>query len=309
MRRDADQLYKALQDADPRGCLHLWGALPLDAPADVYPLQREIVREPVQIDNGFRIVDAQGERIEHCEAFTNFHPADANRMADYAAQLAVGYRLPVRSTAILMLERYDRPGLPTSGLFDYGDFVCRYPFRLVRLWQLDASRVIAMNRTKLLPWVPLLSAREEDLVSAAERIRQARDVQASGVFAAMGSLRYDHGIWQQTLERCVRMIPDEIFENTWFAKEWRQRGFEAGLQEGRRAGEQEGRRAGEQEGRRQTLAGVAQRMLTRRFATLVPRAPAIGEIQNLEKLEALIDGLTVAADQDAANRLIDESLQ
>ena len=52
MRRDADQLYKALQDADPRGCLHLWGALPLDAPADVYPLQREIVREPVQIDNG-----------------------------------------------------------------------------------------------------------------------------------------------------------------------------------------------------------------------------------------------------------------
>ena len=60
MRREHGQFFKGLGNADPRGLLDMIDVLPLGAEAEVTPLDRELVREPVLIDQGFLVKDGTG---------------------------------------------------------------------------------------------------------------------------------------------------------------------------------------------------------------------------------------------------------
>jgi hypothetical protein len=50
LRREYDQFFKALANEDPRGILDMLGILSLSEEADVRPIDRELIREPVLID-------------------------------------------------------------------------------------------------------------------------------------------------------------------------------------------------------------------------------------------------------------------
>jgi hypothetical protein len=113
LRREYDQFFKSLANEDPRGILAMLGVLPLDAAAEVTPLDRELLREPVLIDQGYLVRQAGvGEWIAHIEAFSDVDQGDVERVLWYAARLALDTRLPVRSVILLLIERY----APKNGL-------------------------------------------------------------------------------------------------------------------------------------------------------------------------------------------------
>jgi hypothetical protein len=72
LRREYDQFFKALANEDPRGILDMLGILSLSEEADVRPIDRELIREPVLIDQGF-VVRQPGQQawIAHIEAFSD----------------------------------------------------------------------------------------------------------------------------------------------------------------------------------------------------------------------------------------------
>lgn len=213
MRREQDQFFKILAESDPRGLLDILGILPLDRDAEVVPLDRELVRDPVLIDQGFAIREPGSHWIAHIEAFTDIREEDWERVLWYAADLAVRTRLPVRSTVLLMLEHYAPRIVPSRNRrsTQLGSFGAWLDIEIVCLWQVPASRLLSTGRPRLITWVPMTNASEEDCVVAARAIADARDRVLAGTFRLLGEVRYGKDSWEEFLERKgLNMVTNEF---------------------------------------------------------------------------------------------------
>ena len=77
LHKENDQLFKSATDDDPRGMLDLLDLLPLDQEAELEPIDRELVRDPIVIDQGFIVRQPGGRKwIAHIEAFSRMSDAD-----------------------------------------------------------------------------------------------------------------------------------------------------------------------------------------------------------------------------------------
>ncbi len=213
MRREQDQFFKILAESDPRGLLDILGILPLDREAEVVPLDRELVRDPVLIDQGFAIREPDSRWIAHIEAFTDIRDDDWERVLWYAADLAVRTRLPVRSTVLLMLEHYAPRLVPERNRrsAQLGSFGASLDIEIVCLWKVPAAKLLLSGRPRLITWVPMTNASEEDCVAAANAIAAARDRVLTGTFRLLGEVRYGKNSWEEFLERRgLHMVTNEF---------------------------------------------------------------------------------------------------
>ncbi len=212
------------------------GVLPLDVEAEVTPLDRELVREPVLIDQGYLVRQAGvGEWIAHIEAFSDVEQGDVERVLWYAARLALDTRLPVRSLILLLIERYaPKSGLSGEVAVYRGSVAFHLKAEVVRMWEVPARKLLDTAHPKVISWVPLAQGDLPEWTEAARVLRDFKDAHLMEAFGVIGSLRYGKDVWEQLLDRGVRMIPSETLrKHSWLVQEWLQEGREEGREEGR----------------------------------------------------------------------------
>lgn len=304
MRNIHDQIFKVVTESDPRAILDMIEALPLDAPASVVPLDRELTRAPVYIDTAFLVEENDNRRIEHIEAFAQFQRPDVERVSRYGNELGLKFMLPIFSTILLMVEAYDPGPIPTEGTFVLGALTVTLRFRVIRLWEIEARKLLDTGRSALLQWIPLTRCREEDWVDTTRAVSRTRDPQLASNFHMMGALRYGEGEWHRLLDRGALMIRDEVFEQTWLGQKWVRKGLEKGMEEGRVQGLEQGLVQGLEQGRRIELRANIKELLSSRFSALGDQSGLLENVQDLQVLHALFSALVKAPDETAAREIL-----
>ena len=292
-----DQAFKYLVEQDAESLLILLGALKPGEQADIELLPREISVAATLPDQPFRISRADREEIAHVEAQTYWEAAVPDRMADYALRLWLKYQRPITSY-VLLLTRHGLPKpAPRLIRVDGGDLSIRLRFRLIRLWQIAAREVLAMQRESLLPFVPLMNGGRRELEESVELLRRVRDErdrrEASLHFLMLGGLRYNRTDLLDLIGR-KNMIPlEQLKESSFYQfileeglKEGREAGLKEGLKEGLREGLREGREEGREEGELKGVRDILALLAGSRFpgADFAPELALIGDIEGLKKL-------------------------
>ena len=279
-----DQAFKYLAEQDPESLLILLGFLQPGQQAHVELLPREVSVSALLPDQPYLVETEQGSCVVHIEAQTIYDPLIPERMAEYGARLWVRYRLPVSSYVLLLTRKGLPERAPTRARVDAGDVQIRVHYRLVKLWNVSARRVLAMDRESLLPFVPLMRGGQAELEIGAQRlslVRDERKQQELGLhFLLLGGLRYNR---EDILELIgsKSMIPlEQLKESSVY-----QLIVEEGLKEGRRQGEVKGR------------AETLRRLVEKRFPGLnvASQIERIGDAQVLQELILEVTDMTDGA--------------
>lgn len=312
MRNIHDQIFKVVTESDPRALLDMIEALPLGAAASVTPLERELTRSPVYIDSAFLVEESGNRRIEHIEAFAQFQRQDVVRVSRYGNELGLKFLLPVFSTILLMVEAYDPGPVPTEGTFVLGALTVTLRFRVIRLWELEARRLLDTGRHALLQWIPLTHCRVEDWPDTTRAVARTGDPQLASNFHMMGALRYGKDEWHRLLDRGAFMIRDEVFEQTWLGQEWVRKGLEKGMaqgmaqgmEKGMEKGLEQGLQQGLENGRRMELRTVITELLNLRFSALGDQTAMLENVQDIQVLHSLFSALLKAPDEATAREIL-----
>ena len=115
-----DRLFKTLVEDDPRGFLHLFGSLPLDAKAEIEVVDRELNLPTLSVDHVYRVRAEQKEWLAHYEVQTRYKSDVPERLAWYAQSLALKFKIPLETVLILLVERYAPENVPTRYELDLG---------------------------------------------------------------------------------------------------------------------------------------------------------------------------------------------
>ncbi len=287
MPKQFDQVFKAIAEGDPRGLLDLFGSLPLDAEARVQTVEREQLGEPLYVDQAY-LVETEGKTwVEHFEVTTRVPPDMKDRMAKYGFTLAMGYKLPVRSSLVLLSPRHSPKILVPRHKLDLGTVKIEIEFRVIKLWQIDGGKILAAHRPRLLPFVPLAESTGEQIAMAAKRIGETGSITLKAAFGAMGGLRYGKNEWTILLERLPDMWwTEQILRDSsmyeiavdYGIKQGKKQGLEEGIEKGIEKGKQAGLLAGRR--------GAIRDVLKLRFPTIGPldQLDAISNARTLDKL-------------------------
>lgn len=295
-----DRIFKSLAEDDPLGLLYLFCGLDLNADVEVSALDRE-VRSPVRmVDHVFRVKSVTEDWLAHFEAQTHYQSDLPSRLLGYAATLALQYRLPVRTTLVLLVEQNAPRSAPSSHREMCGSLSLSLDYRVIRLWELDSTAVLRAGRPKLLPWVTLMGGPEDVLSEALRQVRDSRDPGLAAQTVILGGLRYDENALVEMLGRNKAMISDEIVMESSYSKKLLRQGMEQGLEKGLEKGVLQGRL----EEARRNVRKIAQL----RFAELVT-LPDLDSINDPAVLEELHDRLILALDAAAAKLVIDQTIK
>lgn len=201
-----DDAFKSLAEQDAEALLLLLGEIKPGEKVEITPLERELRISTRLPDRAYKVATGTGERIVHIEAQARYPHVMPDRMADYGTREWMKYRLPVTCYVLLLTDR-DLPKRPaTFGVIDAGDVRITVNYRLVRLSQISASRILAFGSENLLPFVPLMSGEKQELKAAADRLKKVRNEQRQlelGLhFLTLGGLRYNP-------EELLELIGDE----------------------------------------------------------------------------------------------------
>ncbi len=277
MPKPFDQIFKEIAEGDPRGLLDPFGSLPLGVEAKVEIVDREQVVESLYVDQAFRVETESGAWIEHFEVTTSV-PADLkDRFAKYGFLLGMGSKLPVKSSLILLSPRHAPKTINCFHVLDLGTVRIEVEFRVIRLWELDAGKILGDARPELLPFVPAVNSSEEQLAMAAERIRATGDIAMRAAFRMLGGLRFGKNDWKLILERLPAMWwTEQIVRDSSLYEIVRDMGVEEGIAQGVGKGIEQGREQGQMEARR----GDIRRCLKLRF-------PSIGALEELDAISDL----------------------
>lgn len=190
-----DQAFKFLAEQDAESLLVLLGYLQSGERAEIEVLPRELRAAAILPDQPYRVLTAREHSIVHVEAQTYFDKSMLARIGEYGVRLWISYRLPIRSYVLLLTKRGLPKGLRTQGVIDAGDIQIKVRYRLIKLWEILARKVLAMNRVNLLPFVPLMRGGREELETGAQRLSQVPDESRRSEmgmhFLMLGGLRYN----------------------------------------------------------------------------------------------------------------------
>jgi len=301
MSKPYDQLFKSLAEGDPRGLLHLFGTLPLDAPAEIEVIDRELTLPALSVDHVCRIRTPEREWLAHYEAQTHYRSDVPERLLWYATALGMKFRLPVETTLILLAERYAPAALPPAGHVELADLEVFLRYRVMRLWELDPQVVTATGRRHLLPWVTLMAASEETLRSVAAQIADSGDDTLATQFVILGGLRYDREELANMLGRVTTMLlTPEIIEDSSFYQMVLEKGIEKGVEKGIEKGIEQG----VEQGRLEEAGRLLHLILTTRFPGLETLLDP-GAFTEAARLESLIAEIVAAPNREAVRAAIE----
>ncbi|MGH9835541.1 MAG: hypothetical protein ACRD9Y_21175 [Blastocatellia bacterium] len=170
-----DQAFKFLAEQDAESLLVLLGYLQPGERAEIEVLPRELRAAAILPDQPYRVLTAREHSIVQVEAQAWFDQSMLARYGEYGVRSWISYRLPVRCYVLLLTKRGLPKGLRTQGVIDAGDIQIKVRYRLIKLWEISARKVLAMNRVNLLPFVPLMRGGREELEISARQLAQVPD--------------------------------------------------------------------------------------------------------------------------------------
>jgi hypothetical protein len=145
----------------------------------------------------------------------------------------MGYKLPVRSSLILLSPRHAPKAINPIHRLDLGTVKIEVEFRVIKQWELDAGKILRDERPELLPFVPVVESSEEQMALAAERIRATGDIAMRAAFQTMGGLRFGKNDWKMILERLPAMWwTEQIFRDSSMYDIVMDMGIEKGREQG-----------------------------------------------------------------------------
>jgi predicted transposase YdaD len=147
----------------------------------------------------------------------------------------VNHQLPVRSYVLLLTRRGVPENLLDSKTIEAGDLQITANYHIVRLNKIPAADVLKLNRENLLPFLPLMDGKEEELEMGAERLGKIKDEwrqrELSLHFLLLGGLRYNPTELLELIGR-KSMIPLEQLKESSFYQFIVKEGLEEGLEKG-----------------------------------------------------------------------------
>ena len=242
MTQPYDQESKLYFEEEPRLVLYTLTGLPLDEPAEVDCLDREINLGARRADHVFKVTRQGQTIIEHFEATTEFKNLRFKDVYDRSTMLEMKHGIGVRTHNVVMTDR-GFPESPPRRIETYlgGSNRFIHTVEYVCVWKRPAGLALDAGRPGMEPWVALMDATGQQLAEAARRVRGNKDRNAR--FQRLLGLRYRG---KEELLRTVRImnsfLTDEIMAESWVVQE-EMRAREEGRQEGREEGQrEEGRR-------------------------------------------------------------------
>jgi hypothetical protein len=175
--------------------------------------------------------------VLHVELQTKVERDIGERMADYALRLYRQHHQAVRSL-VLYLRMSSAIPAPVFLLSRQGVEYLRFTYEIVRLWEISAERVLALEHVELWLLCALMAdVRAESLLDVADRIASApiahsERAELTGLLCSLAGVRFP----RQTLCELTgrkRMIEDLLRDSS-VAEEFRQEGRQEGQQEGLR---------------------------------------------------------------------------
>ena len=236
-------------------------------------------------------VTVEGETfLLQVEFQTEYSEQKVVTMLDYRVRARAVYALPVFSAVVYLTDdRYPGPGKNWFEEIVLGQQQHVFRFHEVRLWELDARRVLGGGLRGLIPLVPLMKGEtgSPPLVQSLEAAtRVADNEERSNLVAAiavLAGIRYPADLIHGLIRR-EAMKESVIYQEI----------LAEGLAEGREEGREEGRREGRREGLVRHILGT----LTRRFdgvpLDVEQRISQVADFSHLDELADLAhscDGL------------------
>lgn len=224
--------------------LHVFGALPLDASAEVEHIDREVNLGTRRIDHAYRVTHQGRSRIEHFEITTSYRHLDFEKLFDYPTLLEIKYALPVNTRIVLMTKRSMPARVPRKCLINLGGSTRRFhDVNLVRVWRLPASLALSLDRQSTWPWVMLMDSSVEEQKEAVRRVAGTGNRELISRLAMLCGLRYGkEGAWR-IIESMDNLITREMMRESSVVQTWLEEGEEVGLEKGIEKGIEKGRRA------------------------------------------------------------------
>jgi hypothetical protein len=215
-----DQAFKFLAEQDAESLLVLLGYLQPGEHAEIEVLPRELRAAAILPDQPYRVLTAREHSIVQVEAQAWFDKSMLARYGEYGVRSWISYRLPIRCYVLLLTKRGLPKGLRTQGVIGAGDIQIKVRYRLIKLWEISARKVLAMNRVNLLPFVPLMRGGREELETSAQRLSQVEDESRRSEmgmhFLMLGGLRYNR-VDLLELIGGKSMIPlEQLKESSWY---------------------------------------------------------------------------------------------
>jgi hypothetical protein len=267
-----DRILKSLTEESPRLFLDLLGIAPLDAQVSVTPVPRETAPTIKIADYTAAVVVEYEQRfLFHSEFVLWYTSGSPSEMARYGGSLAWQHQCRVVSVLVLLDPEKAPKEVPAEGVYQIGDTRTIHPFRTVRLWELDPSKVLATNNLRLFPWAVLMRSSDEQVRWIAKQLGERGDEEAMGRFLWLGLLRYDRDEIESMLGGMRMGLSEAVMQGKFMRTE-------------REKAAQEGRQGGQADEARKLL----RKFLATRFPGLETR-PEIDRIASTAAIEALFD--------------------
>ena len=254
----------------------------------IRPLNIELPADALRSDTVFRVTLADGRvTVLHIEfqGRRSERPMPL-RMLDYLGRLAQRESATLCS-AVLYVGRgagVDDDGVHHIECAD-GTTTLLWRYRVVRLWQMRAEELLALERPALLTLVgqTRIDEPEQVLPQVVDAIQETPDEEDRvRMLVALTSLMQDEEVLKMA-EQLVRNISQDPILDTPFLRRIRAQGREEGREEGRREGREEGREEG-------LTKGLSEAILDILVARLDP------SVQVYRRIERRLDNITDEAE-------------
>ncbi len=176
------------------------------------------------------------------------------RMTAYIALARERYNLPIYPVLINILPHVKTPNIPNFYEQEFMGMKSYQDYRVINLWEIEASLVFSENLSSLLPFVPILKGGGEEAIVRQAVIKLRENEQLSDLeplLSFFASFVLEIPIVQQIMRWDMTVLR----ESPWYNEILKQ-----GLQEGLQQGEQRGKQEGE--------ANLIIRLLSKRFGNL-----------------------------------------
>lgn len=225
------------------------------------------------------------------------------RMLDYMSRLAQQGSSPLCSAVIYVGDG--------AGIHDVGEYQVTCPdgslalawrYRVIRLWQMPAEELLALQRPALVPLLgqTRIAQPEQVLPVAVAAIGQVADYgQRVRLFDAFASLMRDEEVLTMA-ERLIEAMDEGLLMDTPFLRRSREKGLAQGLSEGRAQGLAQGLSQGLAQGRVDELKKIILDVLATRLPLTVPQyrgiENAVDALADETRLRSLLRTAILAGD-------------
>jgi predicted transposase YdaD len=191
------------------------------------------------------------------------------RITAYTALARERYNLPIYPVLINILPHVKTPKIPNFYEQEFMGIRSYQDYRVINLWEIEASLVFEQNLATLLPFVPILKGGgEEEIVKAA--VIKLRENEQLNELEPLLSFFASFVLEIPIVQQIMRWDMTVLRESPWYNEILKQ-----GLQQGLQQGEQQGE------------ANLIIRQLSKRFGNLAPEITSQIRQLSIPQLETL----------------------